>query len=475
MALVPLHLRLTALSVVMCALGGCAVPWWRSAAVSPRDFEAAAKETPPANATTSPYGKSRDELTRVESQYGRSSDPADAKSIESKSSDARQSIDENKQALRDVLGQLKAQGAIDDTALAEMLKSVNELEPSMVKHLTWMYRATLNDLSKHTASAEPAPRAAAAAATQATSTETVSQPTASTTDKPASKSASTHQPKLVAAEKPVAESIAEPAKAQAEPVQKTVTAPTEAAQTTQPVEPTPLDFTQSLARSITALEKNSGSATSDKSVLRSQALLRMLYLTAGRREDALRPIEGLNETEQEFWTHQLYALSTYLDDERLTDPMRRSAEASRHLDQAARRLHESAGLTVRNLTFCSAVSSYGVYTPMSKGEVKPGQQLLLYAEVENFTSRETPQGYHTALKARYQILDAKGTKADEHEFPVTEEHCQNPRRDYFVRYFLTVPQRLYDGKYTLQVTVEDTLGNKVGQGSIDMHVKQQPK
>ncbi len=475
MAGVLFHLRITTLSVVTCSLVGCAVPWWGSVGVSPRDFEAAAKETPPAAAITSPYGSSRDERARVESQYGSSSASAD-----SSSSDASKPQDENKQALCDVLGQLKAQGAIDDAALAEMLKGVNDLEPSMVKHLTWMYRATLNDLNKPAPSAEHASRATATDATPAKSSTAESKPIVQAADKPLSKSASTAQSKPTAVENPVIETDPEPTpvqpvKAQPTAVQKPSPAQAAAAQESPPLESVPLDFPQSLARSITALEKNVGTASSDKSALRTQALLRMLYLTAGRREDALRPIEGLNETEQEYWTHQLYALSTYLDDERLTDPMRRSAEASRHLDQAARRLRESAGLTVRNLTFCSAVSSYGVYTPMTKSEVKPGQQLLLYAEVENFTSRETPQGYHTALKARYQLFDSKGTKADEHEFPVTEEHCQNPRRDYFVRYFLTVPQRLYDGKYTLQVTVEDTLGNKVGQGSIDLHVKQQPK
>ena len=43
--------------------------------------------------------------------------------------------------------------------------------------------------------------------------------------------------------------------------------------------------------------------------------------------------------------------------------------------------------------------------------------------------------YHTALKASYQILDERGARVDEKEFALTEEYCQNPRRDFFIRYF----------------------------------------
>ena len=95
---------------------------------------------------------------------------------------------------------------------------------------------------------------------------------------------------------------------------------------------------------------------------------------------------------------------------------------------------------------------------------------MVYVEVENFKSEETPKGFHTALKSSYQILDAQGRRVTEHELPLTEEHCQNRRRDYFIRYFVTLPQRIYDGKYTLQLTIEDTLGHKVGQSSIDFTV-----
>ena len=74
-------------------------------------------------------------------------------------------------------------------------------------------------------------------------------------------------------------------------------------------------------------------------------------------------------------------------------------------------------------------------------EFEPGQEVILYAEVENFKSEPTPEGYHTALQSSYQILDSRGQRVAEHEFATTEEYCRNPRRDFFLRYhiFLAPP------------------------------------
>ena len=65
---------------------------------------------------------------------------------------------------------------------------------------------------------------------------------------------------------------------------------------------------------------------------------------------------------------------------------------------------------VRNLAFCTEVQSYGCVKPFKAYEFAPGQEVLLYAEVENFTSEATPKGYHTALRSSYQVLDGRGQR-----------------------------------------------------------------
>lgn len=228
----------------------------------------------------------------------------------------------------------------------------------------------------------------------------------------------------------------------------------------------------SLDEAIAGLERETQSPPRMAGDMAAHAHLRMLYLAAGRRDDALRPIAGTTPAERDFWTGELYGLSTYLDTRGTTDRGRRAAEAAQHLSKANLHLSESAALTVRNLHFCTEVKSYGVYTPFDQTQFKPGQQVLIYVEVENFKSDDTPQGYHTSLRGSYQVLDAQGRRVEERELPLTEDYCRNPRRDYSIRYFLTIPARTYDGSYTLQLTLEDTLGQKIGQATAEFQVQE---
>jgi hypothetical protein len=235
----------------------------------------------------------------------------------------------------------------------------------------------------------------------------------------------------------------------------------------------PNDWRSQLTVAIRSLqeEANSANAQSNTSLSASdQSKLRLLQLAAGQRDDALKPLTGVSGAEQEFWGEQLFGLATLLDDQRMPDSQRRAAEAAQHLREATAKLGQAASLVVRNLAFCSEVTSYGVFKPFTKYEFKPGQEVLLYAELENFASETTEKGYHTALKSSYQILDSRGARVAEQEFPVTEEVCRNSRRDFFIRYFVYMPKRIYDGNYTLQLTIEDTQGKKVGQSTIEFAI-----
>jgi hypothetical protein len=230
------------------------------------------------------------------------------------------------------------------------------------------------------------------------------------------------------------------------------------------------DWQAALTEAVTALESQTRESPTNPQEVTRHAWLRVLYLAAGRRDDALKPIPGIAAAEQDYWTEQLYALSTYLDSEKLSDPARRSAAAAQHLSKATIRLSEASTLAVKNLAFCTEVSSYGVYQKFKSDEFKASQPLILYAEVENFKSEESNKGFHTALRSSYQILDAQGRRVAENDLALTEEFCQNQRRDYFIRYFLSVPERIYAGKYTLQLTIVDTLSQKIGQSTVEFTV-----
>lgn len=243
-----------------------------------------------------------------------------------------------------------------------------------------------------------------------------------------------------------------------------------------PVPPSPpiddRDWQAHLTAAIDRLERENTQTPTNAAEVSRHAALRMLYLVDGRREEALQPIDGIPPGQQDFWSKQLYGLSAYLDTERNTDSGRRAAEATMHFRDATAKLSELATLSVKSLAFCSEVSSYGVYKAFDKHEFQPGQEVLLYAEVENFKSESTDKGFRTALRSSYQILDPHGARVSQQEFALTEEYCRNPRRDFFIRYFVWMPKRIYGGKYTLQLTIEDTLSQKIGQSTIEFEIKE---
>jgi len=234
------------------------------------------------------------------------------------------------------------------------------------------------------------------------------------------------------------------------------------------------DFRHHLAAAIRAREATAREASGDDAD-RAQAQLRVLYLLAGRRDDALRPIAGIDPALQTFWAEELYGLSLWMDSQRTPDDSRRAAEAKEHLSSAVAKLGENCQLLVRNLTFCTKIQSYGCVKPFEKYEFAPGQNVLLYAEVENLTNEATPQGYHTSLQSSYQIFDNRGQRVADDEFTTTEEHCRNPRRDYFIGYEFRMPERIYPGVHTLQLTIRDLKSNKVGQSTIEFKVSKAGK
>jgi hypothetical protein len=377
-------------------------------------------------------------------------------------------------ALADVLGELQTLGAIDPATQARLIEDMKRTDPALWPQMMQVFRASIAYRQQQSALQSERARTADPNS-PIRQVSGVSSCLPEVSDAP--------QPLRVpdAGDGALAPAAAPPGsypstglaplspgdvrQASATREERKVTARTDAAPPAQA-------WNDHLAEAIRNLEIETTGAPQSTSDVGKQATLRMLYLLAGRRDEALRPISGVPAAQQDFWSKEMFGLAAYLDVERVPDATRRASEAALHLRDAAARLGEQAGLQLRNLAFCSEVSSFGVYKKFDSLEFAPGQQLLLYVEVENFKSDQTDKGFHTALKTSYQVLDSRGARVAEQEFAATEEYCQNPRRDYFLRYFIFVPKRIYNGKYTLQLTVEDAKSQKIGQSSIEFTVKE---
>lgn len=227
---------------------------------------------------------------------------------------------------------------------------------------------------------------------------------------------------------------------------------------------------QLLDLAITRLEEATDTPPATGSEIAAHARLRLLHVAAGNQSEALRPIEGVPSQQQDFWSRQLSGLYTYMDEQAQPDPRRRASLAQRHLAEALDLLGESAILIVHNLTFCKSVRGFGIYEPLDRPKFQAGEQVKLYAEVDNYRSEQTEEGYRTLLATSYEILDESDRRADSGEFPQVEDICRSRRRDFHIQYGVNLPTRIDPGTYRLELTIEDELSRKIGTASVEFEI-----
>ncbi|MCA9174049.1 MAG: hypothetical protein KDB14_06130 [Planctomycetales bacterium] len=139
------------------------------------------------------------------------------------------------------------------------------------------------------------------------------------------------------------------------------------------------------------------------------------------------------------------------------------------LQSALATLESEAPLKLQNLAFCRQIDDFGIYAEF-KSQFRPGQELLLYVEVENFAHTETPNGYCVEIEGGYEIVDANGQVVEKREFLADKQTFRRERRDYYIPYRLFVPKTIPPGKYTLRLNLTDVASKTSGVGSIELPV-----
>ena len=355
----------------------------------------------------------------------------------------------DRRAMQDVMGQLQQLGAVDPAAREQLIAQMSQTDPASWPLMVQQFRAATAALphqARHRVGRLPAANDAAMAPAHPPPGDYPNTPYPSLVARPSVRPPDgPHRPG---------------------PPERVVNASFDS------VDPASGgDWLAQLAGTIRALESALPGVPNTPAEVARHAQLRMLYLLAGRAADAVRPIPAVAPAVQDFWSKQLSGLATWLDVRRTPDAEARTAETKRILDEALARLGQTAPLVVRNLAFCTKVQSYGCTRPFEKYEFTPKQHVLLYAEVENFTSKPTPDGFHTALRSSYEIFDSLGRRVARHDLATTEESCRNPRRDYFIVCDFHLPKQIRPGKHTLKLTIEDVKSRKAGHSSVELTIK----
>ncbi|MBQ12568.1 MAG: hypothetical protein CMJ45_13585 [Planctomyces sp.] len=208
--------------------------------------------------------------------------------------------------------------------------------------------------------------------------------------------------------------------------------------------------------------------------IRKHVILRLLAAIDEQPQDALVPIPGLANADQEFWQNIFWAQANYFETESMPEPDARATGTIDRLDAAIRSLQPRARLVLKHLALCRQIHSFGDYEAFEENEYSPGQEVLLYTEIENFTSQPTSDGrQRTLLKSMITIQkdEPSGEVIQQIRVGATEDLCRSTRRDYFHNYEFKIPRSLPLGRYVLTLHVTDLLGNKTASESLKLTVR----
>ncbi len=229
--------------------------------------------------------------------------------------------------------------------------------------------------------------------------------------------------------------------------------------------------TEELYAELLARMAKATAGESDADRYRRQIISRHLMLFSGNPDGAVDAIEGMNAKEQEFLRHHLLGMWSMVDTAGHPVATRRWSSALPELRLATQHLSLIAeSLEVRSLAFCREIQSYGQTTPFESSRFEPGQKVILYCEIDNFTALKTQDGYETHLQGSYEVFDSKGQKVAGQVLPADKQLCANHLRDYFIAYQMGLPTGLEPGSYRLELTMECLQGQKYGQASIPFEI-----
>lgn len=129
-----------------------------------------------------------------------------------------------------------------------------------------------------------------------------------------------------------------------------------------------------------------------------------------------------------------------------------------------------SGPVVNNACFATRVRGWGQVERFPGNGFRPGQEVIVYFELDRLRIDVSEQGHTTGIDTAFRLLDGAGEQVGQWSFEPIEETCPSPRRDYFVRYFLRIPESAKAGRHRLEWTVTDTVAGAARQAHLDLDV-----
>jgi len=130
-----------------------------------------------------------------------------------------------------------------------------------------------------------------------------------------------------------------------------------------------------------------------------------------------------------------------------------------------------SGPGVRNACFATRVRAWGVVDRFSQAAFRPGQEVIVYFELENLQANRSAEGHTTSISTVFRLLAADGTPlAADISFDPVVETCREPRREFFARYVLRIPPGTPAGPCRLTWIVSDAVAGTSTTAHLDLTI-----
>ncbi len=199
-----------------------------------------------------------------------------------------------------------------------------------------------------------------------------------------------------------------------------------------------------------------------------QLKARLLLLAGHHDEQALKPVPGLSDKENQTVEALLRMMIAIRDHKSGPPNPEEAAKRLMAVDMLRQELMQMADLEIPVIKLCTRIDSFGVFQAFPDTNFVAGQShyMYVYCELRNFTVKNEGGTYRTYLNVQHVLYDEDGKVVLSQVDKDVSDISANRRTDFYLTRLLVLPPSLPAGAYTLKVTVEDPAANKVKTASL---------
>ena len=138
--------------------------------------------------------------------------------------------------------------------------------------------------------------------------------------------------------------------------------------------------------------------------------------------------------------------------------------------EPATAVEPAPSVSIRTACFASRVQAWGVFDRFPADRFTPGQEVIVYVELDDLAATTAADGHTTCIDAALRLVAADGRTLTEWNFEPIAETCASRRRDYFARFVVRIPETAAAGRGHVALTVTDTLAGKTVETTLPLEI-----